>query len=757
MIHLDTLEFSLFKEYMMKGFASSFAKERLKALKPYYSTDKIEKYTGELSEALEYIKMHDIHIPRDMEFVEILPKLNDPLLFLEPDELLVFSEFFTNIREVKRSLLEFGVSKLKLYLSDIHSLSDITDDIDDAVNSKGEIKDSASTKLYNVREELKSVRQQIQKSLAGVFAHSSASKFIQEQVITERNGRFTIPCKTNFKQYVQGIVHDRSASGQTLYVEPSSTVSMNNTQQELMASEREEVVRIMKEIAEKIFENYHNIESTVESYTELAFHLETAIFYKKLPYVFPEISEKVNFKDVHHPIIYLEKGEESVPLDFSMDTTEKTAVITGPNTGGKTAALKSLGLNHILGKCGLPVIGKSAKIINFKNILADIGDKQSLVMDLSTFSAHMVNIRDILKSADSQSLVLLDEAGTGTEPREGAALAVAVCTTLAERGCKSVVTTHFSEMKSYALTEDTAEIYAVDFDYKDFSPKYRLLKGVTGKSDPLVIANRLNFPKDVVKLASSLIDKKKGEAELTLEEISRMQADLEGRVKDFERSLSDLEARKKKVEAREKELREKLAKKETELLEETVRLYNRAKRLADKPGKVKESIKQEIETASNKLKKAKKTVKPVKGVQVGDVIHLEKYDKTGKILEIDGDTARMDMGGLKISIKVKDIVGKKVQEKDKIKDVRVAKEVQPDQRPELLLIGKRVEEALEIVDKRLDDFLLSGSTQLYVIHGRGSGQLRKGVHEFLRTDPRVKSYALASSEEGGEAVTVVKF
>jgi len=757
MIHLDTLEFRLFKEYMMKGFASSFAIGRLEALKPYYSTDKIEKYSGELEEALDYMKLSDINIPRDAEFKAILPRLNDPLLFLEPEDLLTFGEFFKNVRKVKKSILDFGVGKLKLYLSEIHALSDITDDIDDAVNSKGEIKDSATTKLYNVREELKSVRSQIHKALAGVFANSSASKFIQEQVITERNGRFTIPCKTNFKQYIQGIVHDRSASGQTLYVEPSSTVGMNNNQQELMASEREEIVRIMKEISEKIFENWVNIESTVENYTELAFHLETARFYKSHPYVFAEIDDRVEFKDIHHPIIFLEKGGESVPLDFSMDISERTAVITGPNTGGKTAALKSLGLNHIIAKCGLPVIGKSAKIINFKNILADIGDKQSLVMDLSTFSAHMVNIRDILKAADDKSLILLDEAGTGTEPREGAALAVAVCRTLAEKGCKSVVTTHFGEMKSYALTENSAEIYAVDFDYKDFSPKYRLLKGVTGKSDPLVIAKRLNFPTDVVELASSLIDKKKGEAELTLEDISRMQADLEGRTKDFQRSLADLEARKKKLEAREKELSERLAKKESELLEETVRLYNRAKRLSEKPAKVKESIKEEIQTASNKLKKAKKHVKPVKEVVVGDVIHLEKYDKTGKILAIEGDTARMDMGGLKISIKVKDLVGKKVQEEEKVKDVRVSKEVQPDQKSELLLIGKRVEEALEIIDKKMDDFLLSGSSFLYIIHGRGSGKLRKGVHEFLRKDPRAKSYALASSEEGGEAVTVVKF
>lgn len=756
MIHLDTLEFSLFKNYMDRGFTSSFARRRLESLKPYYALDKIEKYRDELEEALDYLRSSDINIPADHEFRDLYPKFDNPLLFLEPDELLVFSNFFNSIKKIKKSMLENDVNKLKVYLSDIHTLSDITDDIEETVNSKGEIKDSASVKLLNVRTELKTVRKQIQKELAGVFANSNSSKFIQESVITERNGRFTVPCKTNFKQYIQGIVHDRSASGQTLFVEPSSTVNMNNTQQELMASEREESVRILKDISVRIFESLFEINTTIEAYTELAFHMETALFYKDKPYVFPDFSDTITFKDIHHPVIFLEKGKESVPLDFNMSDSELTAVVTGPNTGGKTAALKSIGLNHVLGKCGLPLIGKSAKLVNFKKILADIGDKQSLVMDLSTFSAHMVNIRDILKKADKDSLVLLDEAGTGTEPQEGAALAVAVCTTLAENRARSVVTTHFSEMKTYALTNDSAVIYAVDFDYKDFSPKYRLLQGVTGKSDPLVIARRLNFPEDVVKRASAIIDRKKSEAELSVEEISRMQADLEGRQKDYEERMVALEDLEKRYKEKEANLKERLAKKETELLEDTVRMYNRAKRLSDKPEKAKDKVDGDLKRASDKLTKAKKKIKPVQGIKVGDIINLEKYGKNAKVLEIDGNSARMDIGGLKISMKLSEVIGKKVTEDKKIQDVRVSREVKAEGRLELVLVGKRVEEGLDMLDQKLDDSILAGQSRLYVVHGRGSGQLRKAIHEYLRTDPRTNKYALASNEEGGQAVTVVE-
>jgi len=756
MIHLETLEFSLFKGYMLKGYSSSFAKRRLEALKPYYALEKIEKYKRELSEALDYVGKSDIRIPSDAEFLSLYPRFDDPLLFLEPEELLIYSTFFQSVRDVKKSLLDGGVNHLKAHLSEIHVFSEITEDIDYTINDKGEIKDSASGLLQEIRLDLRTIRKQIQKELAGVFAHSSSTKFVQEQVITERSGRFTIPCKSNFKQYIQGIVHDRSSSGQTLYVEPSSTVGMNNTLQELLASEREESVRLLKELAVRIFESVSDINTTINAYTELVFHLETALFYKGKPYSFPDFGDNIEFRDVHHPVIYLEKGAESVPLDFSIADNELTAVVTGPNTGGKTAALKSIGLNHILGKCGLPLIAKYAKIVNFKNILADIGDKQSLVMDLSTFSAHMVNIRDILKKADSESLILMDEAGTGTEPQEGAALAVAVCRTLADKKAKSVVTTHFGEMKTYALTEETAIIYAVDFDYKDFSPKYRLLKGVTGKSDPLVIARRLSFPEDVVNLASSLISDKKSDSEITMEDISRMQADLEGRVKDYDDRLEELEERERRYIQKNEALRERLAKKESELLEEAVRLYNRAKRLSDKPQKLKETHDKEIERATARLKKVKKEIKPVDQVTIGDVIHLEKYDKTGCVLEIDGNNAKMDMGGMKITMKLKDLVGKKVTEKEKVQDVRVSRDVVAGGKSELLLIGKRVEEALDILDKQLDDSVLAGSSKLFIVHGRGSGQLRKGVHEFLRTDPRVKKYALASNEEGGEAITVVE-
>ncbi|WP_303851457.1 endonuclease MutS2 [Seleniivibrio woodruffii] len=758
MIHLDTLEFGLFKQYMEKGFSSALAKGRLNALKPYYALDKIERYKAELNEALDYaVKASDIYIPKDDEFLSVLPKLNDPLLFLEPDELLIFAEFFHGVRDIKKGLIEHGAEHMKLYLGEISTLSEITDRIDETVNDMGEVKDSASYRLSEVRGELKSLRKQVQRELAGVFAMGSASKFVQEQVITERSGRFTIPCKTNFKQYMQGIVHDRSASGQTFFVEPSSTVGLNNAIQECLAQEREETVRILKEIADSIFGAFTRIQATVAAYTEVVFHLETAKFYKGKDFVFPEFSGSVMFRDVHHPIIFLEKGKESVPLDFQMMSGEFTAVITGPNTGGKTAALKSIGLNHILGKCGLPLFGKYAEIVNFNHILADIGDNQSLVMDLSTFSAHMVNIRDILKTADSQSLVLLDEAGTGTEPREGAALAVAVCRKLAAKKAKAVVTTHFTELKTYALTEDTSVIYAVDFDYTDFSPRYRLLKGVSGKSDPLVIAKRLRFPADVIETATDIIEQHKSDAEVSVEEISRMQAEIAGKTKDLELLQAYLKEKEEFIELREQELSEKLAKKESELLEEALRLYHRAKKYAEKPHKIKESVEEDIKKAETKLGKVKKEIKPVEGVKTGDVIWLEKYDKSGKVLSVDGDSAKMDIGGLKISIKLKELVGKKMEQKDRVKDVLVSKNVAPSAKHELLLVGKRVEEALDILDKTLDESVLAGLNRLYVVHGRGTGQLRSGIQEFLRSDPRVRAYKTASNEEGGQAVTVIDF
>ncbi|WP_022850163.1 endonuclease MutS2 [Limisalsivibrio acetivorans] len=757
MSHSETLEFPLFKDYLGGSFVSSFSRQRLEKLTVIRDSQDLSAMQEEMAEALDFVKNSPLERMRDEDFVEVYKKLDDPLSFYEPQEMLTFSEFLKQARYVKATLHEWEAKHLKRYLSNIYALTRISDEIDDVVSEKGEIKDNASPKLSSIRSDLKKIKKDINKSLNSVIFSRDADKFVQETVVTERSGRFTIPCKGNFRQYIQGIVHDRSASGQTFFVEPSSTVQLNNSHHELMADERNEISRIIASIITEINRHSKEIRLTVENYTEVMFRLETALFYKERPHCFPSFGDRLRMKKVHHPIIFLEKGSESVPLDIEMEPGQNLGVVTGPNTGGKTAALKSLGLNHIIASCGLPLFGKEADMYETGDVLADIGDKQSLVMDLSTFSSHMVNIRDILEAAGSGSLVLMDELGTGTEPREGAALAVSICEMLLSRGVRVFVTTHFADMKNFALSRDDSAVFAVEFDYKEFEPRYSLLKGVAGKSDPILISRRLGFPDEVIKRSEEIIESQQDSIELGLEEVNTLRAELlRERESVRNRQLKVLE-REAVIEERERELKKRLEKKESELLEEAYRLLEKGRRLAkEKPGKGKEKdIDADLEKAGGRLKKLESKKKPVRDIQEGDVIHLDKYDKTGKVLELDSNNAYIDMGGIRVKIKRSELVGKKIEQEEKIKDVKISGSASPEQRMELVLVGKRVEEGCDMLDKFLDDSVLSGRDKIYVVHGRGSGQLRKGLHEFMRNDPRVKSYQVAPQGEGGQAVTVV--
>jgi len=754
MIDTSSLEFELFKTYIEKTLGSRFSVRELNLLKPMDNIDEISIMQGDLSDALEYVKLKSFSAVDDEEYFNIYQRLRDPLVSFEPHELLIFSHFLRYMAETIGFIGSEEFENLFAHTAGISNFSTIISEIDSAINSKGEVKDDATDELKKIRDGLRRCRKDIHKSLNGIMNGSNSDKFVQEQVITERSGRFTIPCKTNFRQYFQGIVHDRSGSGQTFFVEPSSTVSMNNEHHELMAAEREEVLRILKALVDMLVERKEEIFYSTESFAKILFRLETAKFYKKRNYVFPEFGDDIYFDGIHHPIIVFEKGEESVPLDLKI--TEKLVVITGPNTGGKTAALKSIGLNHIIGKCGLPLIGGNARLINATGLLADIGDKQSLVMDLSTFSSHMVNIKEIIEHADSGAIVFLDEAGTGTEPNEGAALAIAICDKLVEKGATVFLTTHFAEVKNFAQSRNDASIFAVEFDYQSFMPKYRLLKSVVGKSDPLLIAERLGFPVDVINAAREIVKDSMSLLDMNLDEVNALRSDIASKQNEVNIMLRNAQRRVKELDKREAELTEKLNKREAELLEETNMLLTKAKRLAKKGMKAKEEdVDIVLQQADNKLKKVKKKVKPVEGIQVGDTIFLEKYRKTGKVLEIEGNKVYMDLGGLRIHMNKQDVVGSKVTDKIKVKGVKVSKPSGEVRKRELVIVGKRVEEGVDILDKFLDESTLSGYDQLIIVHGRGSGQLKNGVHEFLKKDARVKQYRIATNEEGGAAITIV--
>lgn len=763
MNYSDSLEFGQFKEIVDRDFVSLFAKEKLAALKPENNLTRVEKKQNILRETITVSGILKISLPDDRKYHELYYRLKDPYASFVVDDIGTFRDFHKDLSALKKSLIEHdNTDILKGVVKDIFSLSELLKTIDKKVTHDCKVKDSATPELRKVRSSLKTTRQRLLDSLNKLIFDRNSDKFVQEQLIKEVKGRFVIPVKSNFRQYFSGVVYSSSNTGQTLYVEPTTVIDLNNDFEDLKSRENDEVLKILRMLLDEIKSHIYEVTSTITAYSEFAYYFEMAKFYGNKTYTYPEFCDEVIFDNVHHPLIYLMKDAESVPIDFELREDNDLAVITGPNTGGKTAALKSAGLNCIIAKCGLPAFGDALKMADFHSVFADIGDKQSLILDLSTFSSHMVNIKNIIDQVDKNSLVLLDELGTGTEPKEGSALAVSIIGYLLNKGARVIVTTHFSEVKNYALKHKKAIIYSVDFDYENFLPRYRLLSGVVGKSNPLVIAGKLGFNRNVIKEAEDIIARNSSQAEFKLDEINEQKAALERQAFNLRQQEESVQKRNADIERREKELSKKLRMKESEILEESYALLNKLKRKikSKKPEYSREKLDKDIQETQEKLAEVKEHEEPVKNIEKGDVVFLEKYSKEAEILDVDESRVYVDLGGMKVRMYRDNLIGRKINKKEKSRDtksgdVKVNTPPKPSVKREIIVVGKTVDEAWDIVDKFIDEAMLANIPEIFIIHGRGSGALKKGLREYLKNDPRIKRYREATHKEGGPAVTVV--
>ena len=756
---LEILEFYKFKDFLSKNFNSVFAESKLNGLKPYNNEQETILMQNYLLEAFE-ICNSEVSLPYDKDLNTFLVKLEDKFSVFELNDFIVFSNFFKQLGDYKRHILDsFNMKYLNKKFSDISTFKELTDSISDKITNDGKIKNNASETLYKIRKLLHEVNGNIKLQLNKLLNQSNSDKFIRDRIITMRNNRFTVMCKPNFRQYIKGIIQDVSDSKQTYYIEPSSIVEANNRFQQLKIEEETEILRIVKEIRDSILNYKNDIDFTVNAFSEIAYFVETAKFYKSYKFVMPNFTDEINLKEIHHPLLLFNKKEGSVPIDLEIGKNEKTVVISGPNTGGKTASLKSLGLNTLIAKCGLPVFADFADFIYFDKIFADIGDHQSILMDFSTFSSHMLNIKRIIDNADENSLILFDELGTGTEPKEGAYLAVSILKYLNEKRITTAVTTHFSEVKHFAISKDNGIIYAVDFDYEKFIPSYKLLKGVEGKSDPFIVAKKLNFPEEIINYSIELAKQNQSLIELSLEEINEMKSQIAKKLHMLREKEQVLEEKLKQIQLKEENLNKKLNKKETDLLEETYMLLNKARSMVKrKPKSISiEEVEKNLNKTSKKLNELKSKRKTLENVKENDLIYLEKYKKQARILRVENKNVFVDLEGIKVSIPKTELVGRKLEEKSKKNKIKITDRVEKIRKSEIVLVGKTVEEAEEILDKYFDEQILSGTSQVAVIHGRGSGKLKKGIHEFLKKDPRVASFRIAESKEGGQAVTIVNF
>ncbi|WP_319371449.1 endonuclease MutS2 [uncultured Ilyobacter sp.] len=644
--------------------------------------------------------------------------------------------------------------------------------INKAVDNEKNIKDDASLDLRDIRFQKKIIASNIKKKFDDIFSNSAYSKAIQEKIITTRDGRSVIPIKADFKGQIKGIEHDRSSSGQTVFIEPISIVSLNNKVRELEVREREEIRKILLRLTDQVRINIDGIYLVGDAILELDKLSAKANYAIDKKCTVPEINNReiISLVKARHPFI---RPSDVVPLTFEIGRTYNTLLITGPNTGGKTVALKTAGLLTLMALSGVPIPAEEKTSIGyFTGIFADIGDEQSIEQSLSSFSAHLKNVQEILDNVTKSSLVLLDELGSGTDPMEGSAFAMAVIDYLKSKKCKAMISTHYSEVKAHGYNEEGIETASMEFDSNTLSPTYRLLMGVPGESNALTIAKRLGVLDEVIERAKSYIsdDNKKVESMISnireqSEDLDKMKIQVENlkveakkNKEEYENKLANLEKEKNEIlkeayEKADKMMREMQAK--AKALVDKIQTEESKKEDAKLLQKSLNMMKNALKDEKNKTIVSKPKIKRKIEFKEGEKVFVTSMSQHAVITRINEhkQVAQIQAGILKLEVGIDDL--KKVEDSKTKQYNAVHIHKKTTVRSEIDIRGKMVDDAIYDLETYMDRALLSGFSEVYVIHGKGTGALRAGIIEYLRGCPYVKSFRTGGHGEGGIGCTVV--
>lgn len=697
------------------------------------------------------------------------------------EELLEIRDTLRVGRKIKLLLLEFkeefpGLWEITL---PIEPQKDLEDEISRCISEDGKVADNASPELSDCRRALNRLQHRIRESLEGTLRNSSYQKMLQDPIITQRSDRYVVPIKQEYRTAFLGIVHDQSASGATLFIEPMPVVQLGNELREVILKEQREVQRILQMLSAQIEARADAVAELHESLAKLDLVVAKAHLSVAMNAGAPELvlGQHVKLVQARHPLI----SGKVVPLSVELGIDFDTLVITGPNTGGKTVALKVVGLMAAMTQSGLHIPAESdSRMGVFTQIFADIGDEQSVEQSLSTFSGHMKNIVEIINQSDGRSLVLLDEVGAGTDPTEGAALAMGILAELHDRGCRTVSTTHYGALKTFAYETPRVKNASVEFDTETLRPTYRLLIGIPGKSNAFTIAGRLGLSEQVLERANTFVTEREMQVADLIENLGETHREIE------------LEKQKAKtgrqaVERQSKALEEKtiLLDEEYEILlglakDEASELVRQAKREADTIiEELKEALKkdnkqqQDIEKArqgfhriSAKLDKGRKVQRSGSGlnadqIKLGQTVQMTKIRQKGQVLKLPNSNGEVlvQAGIMKVMVPLAEL--KLANEEKKIplkysREASIGFRKAEEIRSEIDLRGMLVEEGTQALDKYLDDAVLGGIGLIYVIHGKGTGAMRAGIQDFLRGHPHVRSFRIGEYGEGDSGVTVVE-
>ena len=782
---LEVLEFAKIKEQLAEHVTSNLGSDLIEKLAPKQDFEYIQARLEEVTQAKKILireKSPPLGGVRD-----IRPALKKAAKSgrLEGRELLNIANTAAAGRKLKsyfRNLTDEDneYARLIKISQQINVFKKLEREINQAIGNQGEVKDSASKKLNNLRRKIRQTSNQVKNKLNSILNSSQYQSYIQESVVTLRDDRYVIPIKSANQNDFPGIVHDKSASGQTVFIEPMPVVELNNKLRQLTAEEEQEIKRILEELTSLVRTRLAEIKETIKVIAMLDFILAKAKYSLEIEGSEPLLNQDGTIKltKARHPLL----TGDVVPIDVELGTDFDTLVITGPNTGGKTVSLKTVGLLTLMGQAGMHIPALSGSEIGiYAQLYADIGDEQSIEQNLSTFSSHMQQIIKIVERAGTDSLVLLDEIGAGTDPVEGSALAQSILDHLHDRGAKTVATTHYSQLKTYAYNTEGVENASVEFDVETLQPTYNLQLGLPGRSNAFQIASRLGLQDKIIEQASNYLEQEDLEVDNMIKEIENDKQNYQQKKEQAEENRQEAEELKEEYEEKLK----KLEKQKERELKEAYREANKViKRAQDKADQIIEELKQkqtasdrEIEAAKSELRQERKDIKQAKNklvaekkemrevpeLEVGDKVKLIDLNQEGKVLELfpDKEEALVQAGIMKVTVDLKEL--KKLdaeeteassQQQTNVNQVKASKTQNIS--PELDLRGLRAVEAREKLDKYLDNALLAGLNQVEIIHGKGTGVLREVVQEMLDNYRSIENYRLGKPKEGGTGVTIAQ-
>lgn len=786
---LRILEFDKIIKKLSAFCACDLGREIIDELKPSSELSEVSQMLRETTDAVDFILRRGNPPLGGLRDIRSSIKRVEIGSVLIPAELLQIADTLRAARNIKNYCASAATKEAEAenriagLIASIVPNKRVEDKINMAVESEEEIADSASITLSNIRRQIKERQAAIKEKLNSMTRSAKYQKMMQESIVTLRGDRYVVPVKAEFRNDLPGLVHDMSASGATVYIEPMAVVEANNNIKQLKIKEQIEIERILHELTADVADILESLKTNISVFAVLDFAFAKAKLSLDLRCVCPKLNgdKRVNIKKGRHPLL---DSKTVVPINIWAGEKFKTLVVTGPNTGGKTVTLKTLGLFTLMVQAGLHVpAAEGTELCVFTGVFADIGDEQSIEQSLSTFSSHMTNIVRILSAADENSLVLFDELGAGTDPTEGAALAMAILERLHKTGAITVATTHYSELKVYALTTEGVENACCEFDIETLRPTYNLLIGVPGKSNAFAISRRLGLQEDILDKAKDFLTGEEIEFEdilMTIEknrsdsEKERLQAEsykleIEGLKKELEEQRLKLFTQKEKLlrEARE-EARKILigARQDAEAMLDDMK---RAAKEQDEVfrNKAAEEIRMKLRSNIGELEGAineslfprHEFLKPPENLKPGDSVMIINLNQKGVVVsppDKDGE-AIIQAGIMKISVNVTNLktIDEQADEIRKISSARVGISKTMNISPQTDIRGMNVDEAVQTLEKFLDDAVIAGLSEVTIVHGKGTGVLRNGVHRFLKTSGRVKSYRLGKYGEGESGVTIV--